>query len=270
MFLQLSGNVIASGAIDERCVALAVRRDEELNALFPGHICNGGEVPHIHEAVQQATEGASMPPSAFDRCFAALVQSSACGFDGFGVGIDPRDGLHYAFALKSSNSIENCNDGIGSRPDSKDSSDEALSAIQVAVPELDCCCALPVECRREAARESLPTEARSVLDAEQGARQGARHTAKELLRCIRQEQAQTDYCLDPCVFRCLVHTACNRQTEKQGKSLSGAVWSGEALQALQAIAEAHLLGLCKAALLEALHAGRVILLPDDLRRAQAK
>ena len=30
------------------------------------------------------------------------------------------------------------------------------------------------------------------------------------------------------------------------------------------------LGLCKAALLEALHAGRVLLLPDDLRRAQAK
>lgn len=260
----------ASVAINERCVALGVRRDEELNALFPGHICNGGEVPYIHEAVQEATQGASTPPSAFDRCFAALVQSSACGFDGFGVGIDPRDGLHYAFALKTSNSSENGNAGIGSRTDLKDSSDDALSAIPV--PELDCCCALPVECRREAACESLPTEARSVLDAEQGARQGPRHTAKELLRCIRQEQARTDYCLDPCVFRCLVHTACNRQAEKQikKKSLSGAVWSGEALQALQAIAEAHVLGLCKAALLEALHAGRVLLLPDDLRRAQAK
>jgi histone H3/H4 len=199
-----------------------------------------------------------------------LVQSSACGFDGFGVGIDPRDGLHYAFALKSSTLIESDDAGIGSKTDLKDSSDEAVSAIPV--PELDCCCALPVECRREAARDSLPTEARSVLDAEQGARQGARHTAKELLRCIRQEQSLTDYCLDPCVFRSLVHTACNRQTEKKikKKGVSGAVWSGEALQALQAITEAHVLGLCKAALLEALHAGRVLLLPDDLRCKQAK
>ncbi len=245
-------------------MALAVRGDEELNTLLRGHIRDGGVVPHIFKAVAAAVEGDAPPlASEFDAVFVTLLREAPppAAPLRYSVAVDPRDGLHYA--------LRHVGRAAGDGEETEDDSDGEKAEKEeeeyiFPVPHLDACSALPATLRQAAARGALPARMRDILDAEI-ARAAADPSlaARERLRRVRREQRRVDTCLDEGAFRGLV-LAIGPPGEL--------VWSGEALQALQAAAEAGLLALSSAAAGVAWSGGRAMLRRQDLvavRRAWA-
>jgi hypothetical protein len=268
---QLAGNaakVLGYDSVSERCVALAVRGDEELDRLFAGHIRDGGvESVVLRGIVQAVTAGHTLPSvSEFDMCFAALLREAMPAAPAgsarvrYSVAVDPRDGLHYAMCHVAS--------GSGDSDETEDDSDSERDQEECKifpVPHLDACSALPAALRRAAARDALPAGARDILDAELSqAAADPRFAARERLRRIRREQRRTDACLDEKAF-------CDLVLEIQAGAASARelVWSGEALQALQDAAESGLLALCRVAAITASNVGgRAMLRPEDLVAVQ--
>ena len=270
---QLSGNAakdLRTATVTERHLLLAVRGDEELDKLFPGHVRNGGMVPHILKSIVAAAKG---PLSDFDRRFVALLRASAVRVEGgarFAVAVDPRDGRHYALALDGGEEKE---DGVETETD--DGQEEEEEYEPTPLPLLDACCALPAEGRRKAARAALPADARAALDAECGPggapAAGPRRAAQLRLRQIRAEQRRTDPCLDAAAFRRLVEAAARGESDAaEAPEGGGLVWTGEALAALQAAAEAMAMSLGESAAMGALRcAGRVLVSHKDVVQAIA-
>jgi histone H3/H4 len=204
------------------------------------------------------------PPSAFDRAFAALLRESAARVEGaarFGVGVDPRDGLHYALALSRGDQK-----GKGKEAETDGCKEDEEEYAPVPVPQLDACCALPAGGRRDAARAALPADARAALDAEgHETAEGVRRAAQLRLRWVRWEQRRTDPCLDPAAFRRLVEAVADGAPSE---SRRGLLWTAEALAALQAAAEAFAMDVGEAALLASVEgAGRVLVGRAEVERA---
>lgn len=257
--------------VNERCLAMAVRKDGDLNRLLAGHVRNGGAMPGTLLEIASAAKGrerGSLYRSEFDASFVALLRKAPpmvpAGRFRYSVAVDPRDGLHYA--LRHANGGEDTDEDESAGEMRKYEGGGKL----FAVPHLDACGAPPAALRRAAARDALPRGTRDVLDAELGqAAADPSLAARERLRRVRQESRRTDACLEEGAFRHLVLELSRwpRDQEEGGCSEAGVelVWSGEALQALQTAAEAGLLALCRAALHTAVHCGgRAMLEPKDV------
>lgn len=88
-----------------------------------------------------------------------------------------------------------------------------------------------------------------------------RHAELAALEEIRVEQGRADNVLDPNAFELLVR-------EIGQDFVADLKWTPEAIQALQAVAEAHLVEVFKDASLEGIHAGRTYIRPYDIWTAR--
>ena len=243
--LELAGNAakdLKSSYVQPRHIMLALQGDEELDMLFRhGIIRDGGVIPHIHKSILELplNEKGSAARQ-FDDVFASMLDAAPDK-----ILVDPRDGNHYLLNANYDRQLQEHHEQQleKERQRALDAQQRRRYAVRrdhdklttsrfVPLPEFDALSTSSVESRQRAAVAELPDASRVAMDAD------ARNTvavAKRRLQEIRQAQRGGELLINRAIFAQLVAEI------GRGVSEISPFFTREAIDAVQVVAEQHML-----------------------------
>ena len=241
--LELSGNCAVFDRvwhITPHHIQLSMRKDKELNQFCGNSIIReGGVVPNIHPQLLPK-ESETYPAETFEKVFVSMIKTAPNGYL-----VDPRDGLH------------KCVVPVGFKGLSNDDGKEGHRLR--GLPELDAACAHDATWRQKIAIEALNNDQRRVF-----------------------EECQQNICVCK-AFRCAQTRDSQLRTSLQLTNKPGfaalvqqigytfktdAVFTDEAVVALQVYIEAYMVRLYEEANLIAINAKRTAVQLKDIRLAR--
>jgi histone H3/H4 len=300
--LELAGNAVKDFKghhVTPRHIALAIRGDEELDAMcMHAVIVGGGVLPHIHKGVLSKPNKCGVNEGhQFDELFAGML-AAAPGK----VLVDPRDGNHYRLnphyllqrqkrhearlATERDHAAARAGNG-GELPFATRADFTRHPPRFVPLPELDTLSAQSAPSRQRAALAELSAAGRAAFDADAC---NSTVVRERRLRMVRDYQKGTELLLDRALFAQLVNELGRDAMVKISSGSSGLAapadkgktpptprlfWSREAIEALQWVTEDYLICIFERCMLHAVQATymknydvRLAIMPKDIQLAR--